>query len=209
MDHWVWIGLGISTVALIAWLGLRLSYRPRQTDLLDDLAKANRLIHEHKLGPARRLLETVVKRQPSNREALRLRYMAWKFEPTANQFHAAATALLDHPQQDEASHEQVFKDYRDYIAVTQGRPQLNEQFYLDLCRRFAKSGHVNEASRMVNRSLRSDKSHPGLPAALLTVGRAYLDAGDSRRGRAILENLVALYPDSAHSTTAKEVCPGL
>ena len=209
MEAWVWIALGVGAIALLGALWLLRNRQPVSGDLLTELARANKLINDHKLPAARRLLGELVKRQPGNREILRLRYQAWKYDPTSPQFHAAATALLDHPVQDAEVNERVFEDYRDYVAVTQGRPQLNEQFYLDLARRFAASGHVNEASRMVHRSLRQDKTHAGLPSALLAVGRAYLSAGDAKRGRAILENLVALYPNSPHATTAREVDPGL
>lgn len=209
MNEWIWGGLALLLLAMAAVFVLRRRGATKSADILDELARASALMDKHKLPAARRLLEDLLRRQPSNREVLRLRYQAWKYDPDADQFHRAAHDLLDDPVNDPDANERIFRDYSDYVAVTQGRPRLNQQFYLDLARRFAAAGHIDEASRMVQRVLRKDKSHHALPSTLLAVGRAYIGKGEQKRGRDILENLVALYPDSAHSTTAREILPDL
>lgn len=151
------------------------------------------------LATARKLLGRAAVLVPGDREILEARYAAWKFDPTADEFHAVAAELL---RLDDMA--LITRYYRDYLAVTQVRPQLDADLHLELARRFAAGGNPDDAARIVNIYLQRDTSTPGLADSLAQVSQGYAAAGNSSKAARYAETLIALFPHSDRVPEALE-----
>lgn len=175
-------------------------------ETLDDvLATAREHVENYELKPARRLLQAAHAMFPANHEVTEVLYSAWKYTPKAPEFHHAAHDHMNRPGDDRDTDEAVYEIYLDYLAVTQGQPKLPEDFHLTLARRFARSGQVDEGARIVNRIMRENYHQFAVPGTLLEVAKAYLALGKHNKARPHLENILALFPDTAQRPQAEEL----
>jgi tetratricopeptide (TPR) repeat protein len=74
--------------------------------------------------------------------------------------------------------------------------------FLPLAEEFVKAGRLSEAILILEEGL---KTHPTSHAARVALGRAYYQAGDNAKARALLEEAVELSPENllAHRTLAE------
>ncbi|MDX1570502.1 MAG: hypothetical protein R3200_08460 [Xanthomonadales bacterium] len=173
------------------------------TDVTDPeslLVMAREAMESFDLERARKLLARAAALAPDDREIIEARYAAWKYDPTDEEFHEVASDLLQIKDI-----EFVTRYYRDYLAVTQVRPQLDPKLHLELARRFAQAGNPDDSARIVNLYLQRDPNTAELPESLLAVSESY--AAQDNRSKAVryAESLVALYPHSEAARPALEM----
>jgi len=189
---------------------LELNHVP-QAPLIDDvelgqrLSQVNRLTSEFQLAQARKEIERIVVSRPNNLEVLRIRYAVWKFSPTEPVFHESFSALLTDIMTIDSQAKSVFDYYQDYVAVTQGKPELTDTLHLRLAMFFADHGWLDVASGIVNLFLRRHKQHGMLPGCLVALANAYINSENYSKAKHFAETIVAIFPDQPEYNEALDI----
>jgi hypothetical protein len=195
------LGIAMNALSLIRPSMFTSEYAARV--IRKGLAEVDDLLREHRLGPARRLINRLTSLDPNSVELRRSRYAAWKYSPTRPEFHAAAAELLDVQETDADANRMVEEIFRDYMAVTQGKPELPIELHLALAQRFALNQNVEYASNIINVHMQRNIQHPLLPTAILTLAEGYVLTGKPARAMHYAETLLALFPNTAEARSAK------
>jgi len=179
--------------------------RLRAMSVEDGLAQARSLVAAHELKPARRLLAELAQQHPESQELIEMRYSVWKFDPTDQQFHEAAALLLNRGGVDADTHNYVERFYKDYLAVTQGQPNLPMGLHLRLGERFARAGDLKLAANIMNPYLQRDLKHEALPGAMITLAECYIDANRPRQALRFAELVSVQFPGTSESQRARRI----
>ncbi len=169
------------------------------------LKQVDELIADYKLPAARRLLEKLSELAPLNDEVKRASYTVWKYDPKHEFFHATAAELLDRPGNDDETNDEVATLFDDYMAVTQGQPNLPDKMFLRLSRRFSGMSRLVDAALIVNLFLQRDKMHEDLPTSMLALSQAYLLADKPNKAFDYSERLLELFPTSTERSAARRI----
>lgn len=161
------------------------------------VVEAERALRDVNLGKARNLLGTAAQAAPERLDVARLQYSAWKYAPTSMEFNLAARNLLDLLEDDD-----FCASWKDYLAVTQMRPQLDSDSMLRMARRLARIGAVDEAAPIVNLFLQREPDLSGLDSGLESIMHAYHRAGDKSRAARYADLLVSRFPHSSSAGKA-------
>jgi hypothetical protein len=175
----------------------------------EGLADADQLIKDYQLPKARRVLARLSQLAPQNVEVQRANYAAWKFDPTHNEFHQAAAVLLDRPSTDPASNQLVIEAYADYLAVTQGQPQLPLGLDLSLARLFVRNGRMKQAANIVNVHLQQRQEHKDMAESILSIAEGYVLEDRASKAVHYADTVIALYPGSRAALSAQSMLKGL
>ena len=169
------------------------------------LAQVQEMVAEYKLPAARRLLEKLAELAPLNVDVKRATYTVWKYDPKHEVFHATAAELLDQPGNDDETNDYVASLYDDYMAVTQGQPELPDTMFLRMSRRFSGMSRLTDAALIVNLFLQRDKMHEDLPASMLALSQAYLLADKPNKAFDYSERLLELFPACTERSAARRI----
>jgi hypothetical protein len=177
--------------------------------IAEGLGDAEELVREHRLAKARRLLSRLLQLAPQEIAVQKALYAAWKYDPTRLEFHKAAARLLDRPATDPASNALVIEIYSDYLAVTQGQPELPIDLDLSLARLFVRNGKMDLAANIINAFLHQKLEHKAMAESILSIAEGYVLT--DRTGKAIhyAETVIAMYPDSRAALSAQSMLKGI
>lgn len=164
------------------------------------LLEVEQALAVHNMPQARRLIERAAAAEPDSGVVQRMRYSVWKFTPTAKEFHRASSVLFDNLMKDP---QRLLDAYRDYLAVTQVRPQLPVEQHLKMAMVFAEHGDPDEAGRIVNLHLQRDAQNEHLPEAMAATMHGYAAVGKASKARQYADNILALYPRSPQADIAR------
>ncbi|MFK7958849.1 MAG: tol-pal system YbgF family protein [Lysobacterales bacterium] len=175
------------------------------TQLADSLNKAQEHLDARRVTDAQRAIEAIHLAAPDYAPAQQLRYSIWKFEPKLAQFHQAAGALLSRPESQGASKDVTTALYKDYLAVAQGRPQLDADMHIALAHRFADWDVTDHSANIINVYLQRDPRNRSLPQAMLALAEAYVRAENPGRAGYFAETLLTLMPTTSEAHLAQRL----
>ncbi len=175
------------------------------TNIQADLSQARHLLIEHKLPQARKLLAQLVESEPDNLELLETHYHAWKFDPQREEFHQAAATLFAHALKMGAKDQFYYDWYRDYLAVTQGRPDLPNELHMQIAEKLVRAKQVDEAASIVNLFLRRNIESDQLPACMLALAEGYVVVDRKSKAMQYADTVATLYPDSEPAERARRL----
>ncbi len=176
------------------------------TDMVGSgLKQVDELVAQYKLSAARKTLDKLYELAPNNQHVRQARYTVWKYNPEHESFHQSAVDLLDQPGNGEETNEYIAALFDDYMAVTQGQPQLPDDLFLRLSRRLSRMARLKDAAMIVNLFLQRDNMHSDLPASLLSLSQAYLLADKPGKAHDYAERLMELFPTSREINETKRI----
>ncbi len=151
---------------------------------------------------ARPLFAELAATRPGDFSVLRPWYRSWRNEPTREEFHAVARAILLKPKPSAAELAQIRETFTDYLAATSGKPRLSAEEMLALAQRFAQSGSLEEAERMLTALARRVPNLAGLADALLNLAATYRERGRANETRRVLTLVRDAFANSPQATKA-------
>lgn len=144
-------------------------------------------------------------KHPEDASLLRLIYRAAKPEPSSPDYHRAALKLLALPESDGATSDQTHAIFHEYLSCAKPVPRLGVELTVKLARRFADSGHCEDAEKLADFLHRSVPQHGELPGVLLALARGYYRAQRKDKFEAILQSLIGRFPQSQEAQAASEM----
>ena len=194
------LGLGVRAAGLV-----KLVSSGSIEELRSGIHAAQKLMDQHNLPAARRHIDALLVLAPHDLAVRRMRYAAWKFDPQQPAFHRSAADLLARREIDGGDQADITALYKDYLAVTQGRPQLPTELHLTLAQRFADWNDTDNAANIVNLYLSRETDHPSLPEALLRLADAYYRTDRPSRAEYFADTLIGLLPTSGEAQMAQRL----
>jgi len=146
-------------------------------------------------------------KHPEDINLARLIYRAAKADPASEDYHRAALKLLALPGADAATSGQVHALFREYMSCAQPFPKLGHDLSARLAKRFASSGHCEDADKLAAFLLRSTPRHADLPAVLLALANRYYLEQNKNKFEATLQSLTQHFPNSKEAQTAAKMAP--
>ncbi len=169
------------------------------------LGKAKEHLEARRVTEAQRAIEAVHRAAPGHEQAQQVRYAIWKFEPKKPQFHQAAGILLSRPESQGGDRDVTTALYKDYLAVAQGRPQLDPNMHIALAHRFADWNVTDHAANIVNVYVQRDPKNRSLPKAMMALAQAYVRADNPGRAGYFAETLLTLMPTTSEAHLAQRL----
>ncbi|MDJ0819870.1 MAG: rhomboid family intramembrane serine protease [Desulfobacterales bacterium] len=166
------------------------------------IEKALRHIAELDMETGRKLLEQALAMDPDNIDVLTHLFNVYKLNPDDQKYHQAAQKLLFELSRSYNTYEKAHHIYADYLSHT-GQPRLSPQLYIQLCIMFAASGHLDNAVKIITMLLKKVPDSPGVPMALLKLGRAYGQKGLAQKSNQCLQLICNKYPNSSEAQLAR------
>ena len=217
------LGGGASQVAYVAHIGgliggalfglicLKLSLGFDQDVIkdtpIDEIAplieKALKHIAELDMETGRMLLEKALDMEPDNIDALIHLFNAHKLNPEDEKYHRVTQKLLFELTRSYHTYEKAHRIYTEYIRHT-SHSHLSAQLYIQLSMMFAATGHLDNAVKIVGMLLKKVPASPGVPTALLKLGRAYRQKGMAQKSNQCLKLICHKYPESSEAQLARK-----
>ena len=166
------------------------------------IEKALKHIAELDMETGRMLLEKALAMDPDNIDVLTHLFNAYKLNPDDQKYHQVAQKLLFELSRSYNTYEKAYQIYTDYLNHT-GQPRLSPQLYIQLCIMFAASGHLDNAVKIISMLLKKVPDSPGVPMALLKLGRAYGQKGMAQKSNQCLRLICNKYPNSSEAQLAR------
>lgn len=151
------------------------------------------------------VFKTLHEKHPNDTNLLRLIYRAAKPEPSSADYHRAALRLLALPETDEVTSAQTHAIFHEYLSCAKPVPKLGVDLMVKLAKRFANSGHCEDAEKLANFLHRSAPQHGEVPGVLLAVARGYYRAQRKDKFETILQSLIGQFPQSREAASAAEM----
>jgi membrane associated rhomboid family serine protease len=160
-------------------------------------------IAELDIETGRMLLEKALAMAPDNTDILTHLFNVYKLNPDDQKYHQTAQKLLFELTRSYNTYEKAHHIYAEYLRHTR-HPRLSPQLYLQLGIMFAASGHLENAVKIITMLLKKVPDSPGVPTALLKLGRAYGQKGMARKRNQCLQLICSKYPDSSEAQLARQ-----
>jgi membrane associated rhomboid family serine protease len=141
-------------------------------------------------------------KHPDDMNLARLVYRSSKADPASEDYHRAALKLLATPGMDAATSGQVHTLFREYMSCAQPVPKLGHDLSAKLAKRFASSGHCEDADKLAAFLQRSTPRHAELPAVLLALASGYYREKNKDKFEQTLQSLTSQFPHSKEAESA-------
>jgi membrane associated rhomboid family serine protease len=174
-----------------------------EDDIAPLLEKALKHIAELDMDSGCQLLRQVIAKDPENIDALTHLFNVYKQDSGTEEFHHSAKKLIFQLCRSYNTYEKANKIYQEYISLT-NQPRLSPQLYLQLCAMFLTTGQLEDAVKILSLLVKKVPDSPGIPTALLKLGRAYRQNGMALKGNKCMQLLCHKYPGSSEAQVARK-----
>lgn len=151
------------------------------------------------------VFRTLQEKHPDDLNLARLVYRAAKPAPSSEDYHRAALGLLALPGMDAATSEQTHTVFHEYMSCAKPSPRLGRDLVAKLAKRFAVSGHCEDADKLVSFLQRNAPQHGELPSVLLALASGFYRAQRKDKFEAILKSLISQFPNSSEAKAAADM----
>ena len=185
---------------------------PLKKDVFDEIPedeiaplmeRALKYIAELDMESGRRLLGEVLAKDPENIDALTHLFNVYKQDSENEEFHHTAKKLIFQLCRSYNTYEKAHKIYQEYVDLTP-QPRLSTQLYLQLCGMFLTTGQLENAVKILALLVKKVPDSPGIPTALLKLGRAYRQNGMALKSNKCMQLLCHKYPGSSEAQVARK-----
>lgn len=139
---------------------------------------------------------------PQDANLARLIFRAAKTHPASEDYHGAALRLLSLPGMDADTSNQTHAIFQEYLNCAKPSPRLGFDLVAKLARRFASSGHFDDAEKLAKFLQTSAPQHIELPGVLLALARGYYREQRKDKFEAHLQAIIRQYPESIEAENA-------
>ena len=174
-----------------------------EDDIAPLMEKALKHIAELDMKMGCQLLRQVLAKDPENIDALTHLFNVYKLDSETEEFHHTATKLIFQLCRSCDTYEKAGKMYQEYVGLTR-QPRLSPQLYLQLIAMFSATGQLENAVKILTLLVKKVPESPGIPTALLKLGRAYRQNGMALKSNKCLQLLCHKYPASSEAQVARK-----
>jgi membrane associated rhomboid family serine protease len=169
------------------------------------LARARRHLADIELDKALTIYESLLEREPDDRELMLLAYRTARQRPESDSYHRAAARVLELSGSDEATARLVHETYTEYLRLARPAVRVATTRWLKLARRFCDDGQLADAERLVSALLRNPSPPPELPQLMLRLAHACHHARETERARGWLVALEEHFAQSEAASMAADL----
>lgn len=148
------------------------------------------------------IFKTLQEKHPHDMNLARLTYRAAKVNPSSEDYHRTALRLLALPEMDAATSNLTHAIFQEYLNCAKPSPKLGHDLIFKLARRFAGSGHCDDAEKLTNFLASAAPQHSELPALLLALARGYYREQSKDKFEEILQSIIRQFPQSKEAEAA-------
>ena len=151
-----------------------------------------------------RLLEEVLKKDPSHEAAMTHLFNALKLTPENDRFHHISRRLLDRLTRNADAYEDALRIHGEYKSAA-NQQKLSSDIYIRLSNAYSAEGFPEESERMLAAVLKRNPKISGISTALLKLAQSYHQKGNKDRHQKYLRIIAAKYPDTHEARQARQV----
>jgi membrane associated rhomboid family serine protease len=193
------LGGFITGVALVpasrAWRRIAEPAGASPSDRLpDDLVKVEKLLAVLRIDDARKLLRRLASENPYDVYVVGRYYTVGRNAPASADFHHAAALLFALPDQHPGGDQLIYETFVDYLKIAKPAVHFSPQQLVVLIRRLARSGHVEDAERLLRVLSSRAPRNAQLPGLSLVVAEAFRRAGNDTMRRVTLSRFRSDFP---------------
>ncbi len=144
---------------------------------------------------AEKYLQQVLAQDPHNVDALTHLFHIYKRDSMRPAFHETACRLMTLRLQNPVHHAEALQVYRQYREHCR-RPALSAGLYLQISALLIANGNIEESEQILLALVKKKPDLPGMPTALLKLGKALQDRGLQDRWQRCRRVICARYPHS-------------
>lgn len=157
---------------------------------------------EMEFGKALGVFKELQEHHPDDTNLTRLIFRAAKANPASEDFHLAALKLLSSAEMDAATSNSTHTIFQEYLNSAKPAPRLGQDLMARLAKRFAGSGHCDDAEKLAGLLQRVAPQHNALPGVLLALARGHYREERKEKFEATLQALISKYPQSIEAENA-------
>jgi outer membrane protein assembly factor BamD (BamD/ComL family) len=148
------------------------------------------------------IFKTLQASHPHDANLTRLIFQAAKIDPSGEDYHSAALKLLAAREMDASTPNQTHTVFQDYLNSAKPAPRLGQDLIAQLAKRFATSGHCDDAEKLASLLQRLAPQHAEIPGVLLALARGHYREQRKEKFEATLQSLISRFPQSIEAEAA-------
>ena len=160
-----------------------------------DYQQALQLMSSMKIDEAREKFESLLKQRPNDLNLKQQLYTVSKYNPASEPYHQYAAQLLNLPGSDKTTVKIVHDTFVEYAAKAKPKPRWSPELMISMATRFAASGYMEDAEKLVNFMLKAKADFRRNPEGLAALAK-YFNGKDKQKTDHYRNLLLSLYPDS-------------
>jgi len=172
--------------------------KQREDNFQQDYQAAMQLLASMKIDEAREKFEDLHKRRPADTAIMQQLYNVAKYNPASEAYHRYAAQLLDLHGSDLATVKLIRDTFIDYAARAKPKPRWSPESLISMATRFASSGYLSEAEKLVHFLLKVAPEFQRIPEGLAALAK-YYNGKDKHKMEQYRSLLVSRYPDSSEA----------
>ncbi|MEI7430877.1 MAG: rhomboid family intramembrane serine protease [Betaproteobacteria bacterium] len=167
-----------------------------------DLAKIDSLLGALRVDEARVALRKIADKHPQDLLVLGRYYKVAHHAPASDDYHHAAALIFALPDDHPASTELIYETFTEYLKLAKPSVRFSVRQLITLIRRMARTGHADDAERLLRvLSLRAPQDRH-LPGLLMLVADGFRRANNPAMRDATLLRLQQDFPNSDEARNA-------
>lgn len=160
-----------------------------------DYQQAQKLLASMKIDEAREKFEALLKQRPNDITIKQQLYTISKYNPASEPYHYYAAQLLNLPGSDRATVKIIHDTFVEYAAKAKPKPRWTPELMISMATRFAASGYMEEAEKLVNFMIKAKADFSRNPEGLAALAK-YFNGKDKLKMDHYRNLLLNLYPNS-------------
>ena len=160
-----------------------------------DYQQAQKLLASMKIDEAREKFEALLKQRPNDITIKQQLYTISKYNPASEPYHYYAAQLLNLPGSDRATVKIIHDTFVEYAAKAKPKPRWTPELMISMATRFAASGYMEEAEKLVNFMIKAKADFSRNPEGLAALAK-YFNGKDKHKMDHYRNLLLNLYPNS-------------
>ena len=163
-----------------------------------DYQQALQLLSSMKIDEAREKFEALLKQRPNDLSLKQQLYTIAKYKPAAEPYHQYAALLLNLPGSDKATVKIIHDIFVEYASKAKPKPRWSPELMISMATRFAASGYLDDAEKLVNFMLKAKTDFHRNPEGLAALAK-YFKGKDKQKMEHYRNLLISRYPDSSEA----------
>ncbi len=163
-----------------------------------EMEEAQQLLAAMKIDEAREKFETLLKQYPQDLNIKQHLFTIAKYNPASEPFHQYAHQLLNLPDSDKTTVKIIHDVFTEYAAKAKPKPQWTPELLISIAIKFAASGFLDDAEKLVNYLIKAKKDFARNAEGLSALAK-YFNGVDKQKVSHYQQLLLQLYPDSSEA----------
>ncbi|MEJ2360891.1 MAG: rhomboid family intramembrane serine protease [Gammaproteobacteria bacterium] len=157
--------------------------------------QAMQLMTSMKIDEAREKFEALLKQRPDDINLKQQLYNVCKYNTASEPYHRYAAQLLNLPGSDQTTVKIIHDTFVDYAARAKPKPRWSPALLMSMATRFAASGYMEDAEKLVNFMLKARSDYNRIPEGLAALAK-YFKGRDKQKVDYYSKLLLQRYPES-------------